>query len=785
MVTEKNDYKKDFLESRKKYIEKQFDYLNERQLEATVQVSGPMLILAGAGSGKTTVLVNRILNLVEFGTAYVSDEIPASLTREDLNELNSLIASGNKADDRIMSLLNDGKVDPWNILAITFTNKAAGELKSRIVERVGPRGSNVFASTFHSACVRFLRRDADRIGYDKNFTIYDSDDSRRVIKQIIKDNGIDDRFITVASVASAISRAKDSMCSTVEFTQNIQNYTDELYAKIYTEYQSRLSAAGAMDFDDLIFNTVILLENNKRIRDMYHERFTYIFVDEYQDTSVAQFRLVKLLTGSHQNICVVGDDDQSIYKFRGATIKNILTFEASFPGAKVVRLEQNYRSTGNILDAANSVITYNTNRKGKTLWTANEFGAQVSVYSASSAEEETRFIVSTIEQAHDDGMSYGSNAILYRMNSQSKQYENELYLRGIPYKIFGAVRFLDRAEIKDMLAYMSIVDNPEDNLRLKRIINNPTRKIGNTTIAAVEMIALREHLSMLEVIDNREKYEEISRTSKALGEFNDIYRNLIKAHQTAKSIEAFAKQVYELSGYEAMLIEDNEEVRKDNIEMLFTAIRRFEEEFDDTSLSDFLSYISLYSDTDNYDSNEDVVVLMTLHGAKGLEFDNVFMPALEEGIFPSSQSWYNTEDIEEERRLCYVGITRARKNLYVSHAARRILFGKTMSNPRSRFLTELPQNITLTGRTVFPSVSISEPVARNLNTIATTTPKKDIEQTEYIRFEVGDEVVHRKFGRGKVISAKHLLSDSILEIVFEIHGTKKIMAATAKMQRPQ
>ena len=796
MAEKQNNLKEEFLVARRRYIENQFNFLNDRQREATLQVGGPMLILAGAGSGKTTVLVNRIRNLVEFGTAYESEYIPNGLTEEILSSLNSLNEANKRADSRIYRFLHDGTCESWNILAITFTNKAANELKTRIIDRVGERGNDVFASTFHSMCVRFLRRNSDRVNFGKNFTIYDSDDSRRVIRTIMKEMGVDDKVIPPAAVMSEISKAKDNMIDPASFLKNVEGSRDELYSKIYREYQKRLKAADAMDFDDLIYFTVLLLQNNEDIREYYRNRFKYIFVDEYQDTSVAQFLLVKLLTNKEQNICVVGDDDQSIYKFRGATIKNILTFEESFKGAKVIRLEQNYRSTGSILDAANHVIENNIGRKGKTLWTANELGASVSVYEAEDEEDETAFVISKIIESHSKGEPYGSNAILYRMNSQSRQYENQLYIKNIPYKIFGAIRFLDRAEIKDLIAYMSVVNNSEDNLRLTRIINVPARKIGNATVDLVEEIANSLGVSMLDVIRDVKEYPSLSRAEKSLSNFWDIYKKMKDGYENSLSISEYARSIYEISGYEGMLKEENEESRLENIEILFDTITSFEEDYPESTLDDFLSYISLYSDSDEYDSDEDVVVLMTLHGAKGLEFDNVFMPAMEEGIFPSERSKYSKEDIEEERRLCYVGITRARKNLYISYATRRMLYGKTMMNMSSRFLDELPEGSTEyiepMRNTSYRSFSkpylngyVNPKLPEVEKSVATTKNKVTFNpesKKEMLHFAKGDLVNHKIFGIGTVTAVTELSGDALLEVSFKTKGKKKIMAAYAPIE---
>lgn len=788
--TAKNKTTAAFLACRREYIEKRFTNLNPVQREAALHVGGPMLILAGAGSGKTTVVVNRIRNLLEFGSAYESDYIARTVDEDDVAALQRLIESGSRPDSAMQLLLEAGFVKPWNILAITFTNKAANELKTRITEMVGEDGNDVFASTFHSACVRFLRRDADRLGYAKNFTIYDSDDSRRVVRDIFRENSIDEKLFPPKTVLSRISRAKDEMLSPKEFMQTVSDARSELAGKVYTEYQRRLKAADAMDFDDLIYHTVRLLEENDDVREYYHNRFKYILVDEYQDTSYAQFRLVRLLTNKDNNLCVVGDDDQSIYRFRGATIENILTFEKSFPGARVIRLEQNYRSTGSILDAANQVIANNQGRKGKTLWTANDRGPAVTVYRADSEQDEAAFIASKIWENQKEGVAYSAHAVLYRMNAQSKTFENYFIRAGIPHRVYGALRFLDRAEIKDMLSYMSIVNNPADDLRLKRIINVPTRKIGNTTINNIEEIASGLGVPMLDVVKDADNYPALSRASGALKKFYELYERLVESQQN-NSLYDFALDVYHLTGYEEMLKAEAETgiTRIENIGELISSVRQFENEQPDAELDDFLSDMFLASDLDNYDDDADAVVLMTLHNAKGLEFDYVFIPGLEEGIFPSEMARYMEDDIEEERRLCYVGITRARKRLYMSYAAMRMLFGQTRRNLKSRFLKEIPDELIESinedrdyarrqaeRKTGKPSVEINFQ-----SSISTGKPQKATNIG--VLFEAGDIVDHKVFGRGVVLSAQHLSSDTLLEIEFETKGVKKAMASYAPLKK--
>ena len=777
-----SELSEEFLKLRRRYIEKQFENLNPVQREAALKTEGPMLILAGAGSGKTTVVINRIRNLIEFGTAYESEFIPRDITRQDIRKLEGLIESGEKPDPVFGGLLKAGNVRPWNILAITFTNKVANEIKERISAAAGADGGDVAASTFHSACVRFLRRDADRVGYPKNFTIYDSDDSRRVARDIFRENGIDEKLFPVKMVLSRISRAKDELLSPQEFAAAAGDARSELTARVYAEYQKRLFAAGAMDFDDLIFMTVKLLDRFPDVRDYYHNRYRYIMVDEYQDTSHAQFRLVLLLSGETRNVCVVGDDDQSIYRFRGATIENILTFEQSFRGAKVVRLEQNYRSSGNILSAANEVISNNLGRKGKTLWTDNESGEKPVLYKADSESDEAAFIASKIWENYKKGIPYSAHAVLYRMNAQSKVFENYFLRAGIPHRVYGALRFLDRAEIKDMLAYMSVANNPADDLRLKRIINVPARKIGSSTIQAVSDIAQGLGVPMLEIIRQADSYPSISRAAPALLRFYSLYESLAASYEQ-NSLYDFVLDVFKLTGYEDMLIAEGETgiTRTENVGELFSSVKQFEIEQPDADLDDFLTEMFLASDLDNYDYTADAAVLMTLHNAKGLEFDYVFMPGLEEGIFPSELSRSNKDDVEEERRLCYVGITRARKRLFMSYAALRMLFGQTRRNLKSRFAKEIPDSmleiINETRDFTRRKAAQSEPssVVVGLKSAASSA-RPQMTQNTGIRFEIGDVVNHRVFGRGVILSAQYLTSDTILEIKFDTKGIKKTMA---------
>lgn len=659
-----SQFETQFLALRKKYIEAQFGKLNPVQRDAVFTTDGPLLILAGAGSGKTTVLVNRIANLIRFGSAHSSTYAPQGAGPEQVAELERLLHSGGEPSEALRPFLREHTVRPYNVLAITFTNKAAGELKNRLSAMLGEAGQDVNASTFHSACVRILRREAGRLGYPQSFTIYDTDDQQRAMKEVYKSMNIDDKFLPLKSAIGAIGRLKDKMISPQDAMSAPADTRAGLVAKVYDAYQKRLLQAGAFDFDDLIYATVKLLRDFEDVREYYQNRFRYILVDEYQDTSVAQFQLVYLLGGEHRNVCVVGDDDQSIYRFRGATIENILNFEQHFPGAKVIRLEQNYRSTSNILNAANCVIKNNMGRKGKTLWTENGNGEKLMCYEADSEFDEAAHVAAVIGQNVKKGAKLRDHAILYRMNAQSGPIETYFARAGIPYKIVGGQRFYDRKEIKDMLAYMSIVANEQDDLRLRRIINEPARKIGATTVQNVADIAAGLGVSMLEVIEHAPDYPALARASAALGGFWRIYRRLKEAYDTMP-LDVFVSEMLEITGYRSMLEAEGEEgqTRMENIGQLVSSVKTYaDQRGPEASLPGFLEEVALISDIDSYDEGADVVVLMTMHAAKGLEFNYVFIVGLEEGIFPSEMSRYSNEDLEEERRLCYVGITRAKKS---------------------------------------------------------------------------------------------------------------------------
>lgn len=817
---------KRFCALRSQYIEAQFCGLNPMQREAVFTTQGPLLILAGAGSGKTTVLVNRIANLVRFGHAYHSRQVSQAVDAQQMEELERLVQQGGEPSVQLSCALREQPAQPFHILAITFTNKAAGELKKRLAAMLGETGMDVNASTFHSACVRILRREAERLGFPRSFTIYDADDQQRAMKEVYRSMEIDDKFLPLKSALGSIGRLKDQMIGPKQALEAPAAGREKLIAQVYEAYQKRLFKAGAFDFDDLIYMTVRLLQENEDVRVYYQNRFRYILVDEYQDTSVAQFRLVALLGGAHQNVCVVGDDDQSIYRFRGATIENILNFEQHFPGAEVIRLEQNYRSTSNILNAANDVIQNNRGRKGKTLWTQNGTGEKLICYEADSEFDEAAYVAEAIRKNLEKGTKLRDHAVLYRMNAQSGTIETHFARAGIPYKIVGGQRFYERKEIKDLLAYMSITVNEQDDLRLRRIINEPARKIGAATVQNMADLAASQGVPMLQIIEHVRDYPALGRAAAALEGFWQIYQKLREAHHTLP-LDRFTEEILEITGYRRMLEAEGDEgqTRLENIGQLISSVRVYaDQRGPEASMEGFLEEVALISDLDNYDDEADVVVLMTLHSAKGLEFPYVFLIGMEEGIFPSERSRYSNEDLEEERRLCYVGITRAKRELTLSHAASRMLFGQTRHNPLSRFLKEIDPSLYETvqsqaaaqraelrryaleqsaylqpeyGRANLRAAvqagnsqrygSAAQAPAAHRSTVgggptavrAGTAAAKEGGKA----YRPGELVEHKVFGRGVVLKATPIAGDMIVEIRFEKAGVKKTMANYAQLKK--
>lgn len=723
-----------------------YQSLNERQMEAVYHKDGPLLVLAGAGSGKTTVLISRVARLIETG------------------------------------------VRPWNILAITFTNKAADELKNRLVEQLGTEAADVFASTFHSMCVRILRRSGEAIGLSKSFTIYDADDSLRVVKKCLKALNIEEKQCAPKAVAATISHAKERLESPKDFLNNADqsgDYRAKIIGKVYEAYQKELKDAGALDFDDLLCETVRLFQEAPEVLNFYQDRWQYIMVDEYQDTNHVQYRLVAMLAAKNKNLCVVGDDDQSIYKFRGATIENILSFERQFPGAKVVRLEQNYRSTQNILSAANEVIMHNTERKGKNLWTANGDGSKLTVRRCIDEEAEATFLADTVLDGIGKGTKYGDFAVLYRMHAQSNSVERAFLRAGIPYKIIGGLKFYDRKEVKDLLAYMAVVTNPADNLRLERIINEPKRGIGDTTIASAERIADERGISLFDVFEHADEYAALSRRAVVLMQFTATIRELGRIAEDFDA-GAFFDELVEKTGYRAMLeaLGAEGEMRIENIGELKTNMIKYEAAAEAPELAGFLEEVALYTDLDRLEVS-DSVLLMTLHSAKGLEFPNVFIIGMEESVFPGMGAIYDMSEMEEERRLAYVGITRAKKNLYLTAAASRMIFGQTSHNRISRFVEEIPENYKdVTDETQRQKWNVSYHFEEDdRGKIHSEMGFSKAPQTETTVYYPGDVVIHKVFGRGTVLSVQALSGDNLLEIAFEKAGTKKLMANFAKLKK--
>lgn len=773
---------------RRQVMEKEFLRMNPMQREAVFTTEGPLLILAGAGSGKTTVLVNRIANIVKYGCAYGDREFSVSLTEEEIRMLEEYRDGTQEYTDEIADLLAVRPAKPWQILAITFTNKAAGELKERLEAMLGPDGQDIWASTFHSTCARILRRDGESIGYTSHFTIYDTDDSKRVMKECQRLLNIDDKMLSHKTLLHEISHAKDSLISPEDYLNDAGD--DVRLRKIgeaYRLYEKLLRDADAMDFDDMIVNTVKLLEENEEVRTRYQNRFRYVMVDEYQDTNHAQYRLTSLLAGGSGNLCVVGDDDQSIYRFRGATIENILSFEEQYHKAKVIRLEQNYRSTQNILDAANAVISHNTERKGKNLWTANGPGEKIVVDNAFDEQEESTFIADTIMDSVKGGRKWSDHAVLYRMNAQSNAIERTFVRMGVPYRVIGGHRFYERKEIRDALAYLSVISNPADNIRLRRIINEPKRGIGATTINHAAQIAAGLGLSLYEVISHADEYEQLVRAAPRLRAFTQIIDGLAEAAEELPLNELFEKAMRD-TGYLDSLALDREtyQDRLENIQELSSNLLRYSEDNEEGDLNGFLEEVALMTDIDNYNEEADTVVLMTLHSAKGLEFPVVFIPGMERGIFPGIQSLYSASEMEEERRLAYVGITRAKERLYLTHARTRMLYGSTSHNAPSPFLEEIPEGLVEEKRKVTlsqqkPSVQrATKPKKTFDHSFGPAAPKPSAPAGSY---RVGDTVGHKLFGTGVVLSAQPMGNDTLLEIAFEKAGTKKLMANFARLTK--
>lgn len=793
--------KSEILALRRAVLEKDFARMNDRQKQAVFTVNGPLLILAGAGSGKTTVLINRIANILRYGDAYNSTYLHDDLDENDIAACKAYIENGTPLTTETQEHLSVSACAPWRIMAITFTNKAAGELKDRLCAMLGETANDIWASTFHSTCARILRRDGERIGYSSHFTVYDTDDQRRLMKNILKELDISEKNITPKSILNEISRAKDSLISPAEYALTVgDDFRLKIISRAYTTYQKRLEDADAMDFDDLINKIVELFKKCPDVLEYYQNRFRYLMVDEYQDTNHAQYTFVRMLAEKSGNLCVVGDDDQSIYKFRGATIENILSFENTFQNATVIRLEQNYRSTQNILDAANAVIEHNTERKGKTLWTQNGTGAMIHLHTAKNETDEAERITKIILDGVAAGRKFSDYAVLYRMNSQSLTFERNFAKSGVPHRIIGGTRFYERREIREMIAYLSVINNPSDEMRLRRIINTPKRSIGDRSVEVAAQIGQQTGETLFEVVSHAKGYPALSRAANKMTLFAAQMQGLIELNNDEKvTLGELYDELVERIDYLNFLKTDDPESAEDraaNVQELASNLRRFEEENPEGTLSDFLEEVSLITDIDNYDNNADSVVLMTVHSAKGLEFPVVFLPGMEENIFPGMASVYVPSEVEEERRLAYVAITRAKEELYIFHAESRMIFGMTNRNRVSRFVEEIPETLVehtrsrdYSARPVsMPNFGGAKPFGEAPKTKSVAeaggfTPKPRVKPAPAGTYRVGDTVLHKAFGTGLIVSATPMANDTLLEVAFDKVGTKKLFANFARLTK--
>lgn len=772
---------------KKALLDKYFGFLNAMQREAVYTTEGPLLVLAGAGSGKTTVIVNRIANIVLFGRAATDNSVPEN-AQALIAPMKSALASGKPEYIReILKKCAVAPAAPYRVLCITFTNKAAREFKERLLSTLGESANDIWAGTFHSVCVRILRRHIDLLGYNNSFTIYDTDDCKKLITEILKELNISESALPPKMAMQSISRSKESdRTAHDELLDAGKDRLAHYIARVYESYQAKLKAANALDFDDIIMLTNRLFESHPDILDRYREHFQYILVDEYQDTNPSQSRLVALLAGKRRNVCVVGDDDQSIYSFRGATVDNILGFDREYGNAKIIRLEQNYRSVGNILEAANGIIKNNSSRKGKELWTEAEDGEKIRIVQLPTQVEEADFICETIAERVKKGAKYSDFAVLYRVNALSNSLETAFVKSRMPYKIFGGLRFYERREIKDILAYLSVIANPNDSVRLRRIINLPKRAIGEATVEKLATVADELNVNMLVVAENATAYPELSRAALKLKGFARLI-NELREYSESNSLSDTVEYVIEQTGYRKMLAEeDNGEEREQNVLELVSSAKLFAETSENPTLDEFLNELALVSDLDNYEEENDSVALMTVHSAKGLEFNTVFIAGFEEGLFPIIRQSTDS-DSEEERRLAYVAVTRAKKSLYLLHVENRMLYGRSEFRQISKFAQEIPQSVCdcrpLRKRTsAFAGSGVDAHESRS-NYLENVRKSAQKEQKSVESFEIGARVAHVMFGAGEIISATPMGADMLYEIEFDNGSVKRLMGTYAKLKR--
>lgn len=776
---------------RQEILNTEFSNMNESQREAIFAEDGPLLILAGAGTGKTTVVINKIAYLMKYGNVYHHNKFHSLPTDEEINFLDKIKNDKSeieKNSELLKRVLSYNPIAPYRILAITFTNKAAGELKDRLAGKLGEEvSSQIWAGTFHGICGRILRRYADRVGYNSNFDIYDTNDQKKIIKDCLKAKKLDG-VLKPFEVLSVISKAKDNLVLPDEFetkfvdeNSDYQNTMITYVAPIYKMYQDKLKKSNAMDFDDMIMLTVKLLKENKDVLDYYSNKFIHIFIDEYQDTNHSQYVLAFLLSSQHKNISVVGDDDQSIYKFRGAVIENILNFENQFKRAKKIKLERNYRSVKNILEAANSLISKNEKRHDKKLWTSFDDGDLITYKTLYDEEDEASYICDTVENLMNSGKSANDIAVFYRINAQSRAIEQEFIRRGIPYKIVGGHKFYERKEVKDITSYLSVITNIDDDTRLERIINLPKRGIGLTTVKKIQSAAVIGETSMFRVMEQLD--------SPNIKQFVDLIHSLQNDYENL-GLDEFYESVLEKTDYLKMLKEkeENFEERLENIQELKSSIvRYFEDNDEEADLSSFLRDVALLSDIDSFNETEEAVVLMTFHASKGLEFDTVFMTGMENNLFPGEKNMYTPEGREEERRLAYVGITRAKKNLYMTNAKTRMTYGKTVSTTPSIFISEINPKLILDkskDTSDFTNYNKSENIP-SMFEVPKFKKSYNLENKsdKNIKYSVGETVNHNTFGEGVILSVIDMGNDSLLEIAFDKVGTKKIMANYARLEK--